>query len=119
MSYVALATLRFDEMLAFYSQKLGLKVIESFDRSNARGAFIDLRGGSRLELIDASRQSRPMKLGNQADDRFHIVIETDDISQDAATLDLPEPQKTSWSASIIALRDPDNVSIWFLQWDQV
>lgn len=118
MSYVALATEKFDEVLRFYSETLGLAILSQFDRPNARGAFLDLRGGSKLELIDANRQSKPMSIAPKADDRLHIVIETKDIQADAQSLNLPAPIKTSWSARIIALRDPDNVSVWLLQWDQ-
>lgn len=116
MSYIALATRRFDETLAFYHEKLGLELLDIFDRPGARGAFLDLGGGARLELIDASIQSRPMNLSDQADDRMHVVIETDDVQRKADLLGLPEPRRTTWNAIVSSLRDPDGVSVWFLQW---
>lgn len=116
MSYVALATRRFDAMLAFYHQRLGLELIEQFQRPGARGAFISLGQGARLELVDAAAQSRPMQLNDTADDRLHIVIETPDLHETAQALDLPEPRNVSWGAIVSTLKDPDGVSVWFLQW---
>lgn len=116
MSYVALATHRFEAMLAFYHQRLGLELIEQFQRPGARGAFISLGQGARLELIDASAQSRPMKIHDTADDRLHIVIECPDIHATARSLNLPEPKQVSWGAVVSTLKDPDGVSVWFLQW---
>ena len=116
MSYVALATHRFDEMLAFYHQRLGLELIDQFQRPGARGAFVNLGQGARLELIDATAQARPMQLHDTADDRLHIVIECVDIAAEAHRLDLPSPKKVSWGALVSTLRDPDGLSVWFLQW---
>lgn len=116
MSYFAIATTRFEEMLAFYRDHLGLEVISEFARPKARGAFIRLSGDSRMELIDATRQSKPMRLEPTADDRLHIVIETNDIEGFARDRNLSEPQPTSWGAKVVELRDPDGISVWVLEW---
>lgn len=116
MSYFAIATTRFEEMLAFYRDHLGLEVISEFARPKARGAFIRLSGDSRMELIDATRQSKPMRLEPTADDRLHIVIETNDIEGFARYRNLSEPQPTSWGAKVVELRDPDGISVWVLEW---
>lgn len=116
MSYFAIATTRFEEMLAFYRDHLGLEVISEFARPKARGAFIRLSGDSRMELIDATRQSKPMRLEPTADDRLHIVIETNDIEGFARYRNLSEPQPTSWGAKVVELCDPDGISVWVLEW---
>ncbi len=118
MSYIALATHRFEAVIKFYIGRLGLRLIDQFERTGARGAHIDLGGGARIEILDASRQSRPMTIQEPADDRIHVVIETDDIFGDCKRLSLPEPKSTSWGAKVVTLRDPDGVSVWFLQWEK-
>jgi catechol 2,3-dioxygenase-like lactoylglutathione lyase family enzyme len=116
MSYVALVTDRFDEMVRFYGEDLGFEVVERWDRSNARGLRFDL-GGIRLELIDNQREQRPLGLGAPAD-RFHVVIEVDDIdiARERIEIDAPPPQATSWGARLFQIRDPDGVPVTFLQW---
>lgn len=102
--------------MVFYHDKLGLRVIDQFERPGARGAHIDLGGGSKLEILDAGRQKNPMTIHDPADDRIHVVIETDDILRDCSKLSLPDPKPTSWGAKVVALRDPDGVSVWLLEW---
>ncbi|MEI7921080.1 MAG: VOC family protein [Planctomycetota bacterium] len=118
MSYIALATNQFEPVMEFYVERLGLRLIDQFDRPGARGAHIDLGSGCRLEIIDARRQARPLTLHERADDRVHIVIETVDILSDSKRLGLPEPKPTSWGARVVTLRDPDGVSVWFLEWER-
>ena len=77
MSYVALVTDRFDEVVHFYGEDLGFPVVDRWDRANARGLRFDL-GGMRLEILDNARERQPLALGTPAD-RFHVVIEVDDI----------------------------------------
>ncbi|MBI1324190.1 hypothetical protein GC170_13540 [bacterium] len=117
MSYFAIATRRFDLMLDFYSGRLRLPVIERFERPGARGAYIDLGGGSRMELIDAEVQKRPLNVPENADDRLSLVIETDGIERLAVELNLPEPEPVSWGARVIRLRDPDGIGVWFIEWN--
>ena len=91
-------------------------IVDEWDRANARGVRFDL-GGMRLEILDNQRERKPLTLGAPAD-RFHVVIEVDDI--DAARqdikIDAPPVQTTSWDARIFQVRDPDGVPICFLQW---
>lgn len=116
MSYVALVTDRFDEVVQFYGEELGFTVVEQWERSNARGLRFDV-GGMRLEILDNERERKPLALGTPAD-RFHVVIEVDDI--DAARrdikIDAPPAQTTSWGARMFQVRDPDGVPVTFLQW---
>ena len=116
MSYVALVTDHFDEVVRFYGEDLCFPVVSQWDRSNGRGLRFDV-GGMRLEIIDNAREQKPLALGTPAD-RFHIVIEVDDI--DAARreikIDAPPAQTTSWDARIFQVRDPDDVPVTFLQW---
>jgi len=118
VSYVALATDRFDAVVEFYGMQLGFPVVEEWDRPNARGVRFDL-GGMRLEILDNRRERRPLALSEPAD-RFHIVVEVDEI-EDAwrrIEIDAPGPQTTSWGARLFQVRDPDGVPVTFLQWMQ-
>jgi catechol 2,3-dioxygenase-like lactoylglutathione lyase family enzyme len=116
MSYVALATDRFDEVVHFYGTGLGLSVVEQWDRPNGRGLRFDL-GGMRLEILDNARKHEPVRLGEPAD-RFNVVIEVDDIevARRRIKIDAPSPQTTSWGARLFQVRDPDGVPVTFLQW---
>jgi catechol 2,3-dioxygenase-like lactoylglutathione lyase family enzyme len=116
MSYVALATDRFDEVTEFYGSSLGFPVVEQWDRPNGRGLRFDL-GGMRLEILDNDRERRRLRLGVAAD-RFHVVIEVEDIdiARNRIEIDSPAPQATSWGARLFQLRDPDGVPVTFLQW---
>lgn len=117
MSYVALATDRFDELTSFYGDSLGFPTIAEWDRANARGRRYDLGGGLRLEIFDNARERQPLDLGRPGD-RMHVVIEVDDVEaawrEHAA--DTLEPQTVSWGARLFQLRDPDGVPVIFLQW---
>lgn len=118
MSYIALATERYEEMVRFYGETLGFAAARGWDRPGARGRVFDLGGGLRLEILDAVGQKRPLTLG-PADDRCHIVVEVPDVDAARAALRIaaaPEPVTTSWGARLFQLRDPDGVSVWFLQW---
>ena len=116
MSYVALVTDRFEEMALFYGTLLGFPVVEEWDRDNARGRRFEL-GGLRLEILDNSRERNPLSLGEPAD-RFHVVVEVEDIeaARNGIAIEAPPAQDTSWGARIFQVRDPDGVPVTFLQW---
>ena len=118
MSYVALATNRFDEVTRFYGELLGFPIVTQWDRSNARGRRFDA-GGMRLEILDNEREQPQLELSETAD-KVHIVIEVEDIEEarDRIEIDAPLPQGTSWGARLFQVRDPDGVPITFLQWIQ-
>ncbi len=118
MSYLALATDRFEEVARFYGEGLGLPTVAEWDRPNGRGRRFDLGGGLRLEILDNARERKPLPLGQPAD-RFQLVIEVNDIEAAHARLaiEAPRPQATSWGARLFQIRDPDGVPVTFLQWD--
>jgi Glyoxalase/Bleomycin resistance protein/Dioxygenase superfamily. len=92
MSYVALATDLFDEVVRFYSENLRFPVVDQWDRASERGRRFDL-DGLRLETIDNARKRHPLQLAASAD-RFHVVVEVDDIDAIHTRLaaDAPLPQ---------------------------
>ena len=116
MSYVALVTDNFDEVVLFYGMSLGFPTVDEWDRENARGTRFDL-GGMRLEILDNTRQREPLSIPSPGD-RIHVVIEVDDIEAAHAGLAIaaPDPQNTSWGVKMFQVRDPDGVPVTFLQW---
>ena len=58
MSYVALATDRYDEVVRFYGELCGFPVLDEWDRPDARGVWFEL-GGMRLEILDNQRKRIP------------------------------------------------------------
>jgi catechol 2,3-dioxygenase-like lactoylglutathione lyase family enzyme len=118
MSYVTLATDRFDEVARFYGEGLGFPVVAAWDRPNGRGRRLDL-GGLRLEILDNARERRPLPLGEPAD-RFHVVVEVEDIEAAwcGLAIEAPPPKGTTWGARLFRVRDPDGVPVTYLQWDR-
>jgi catechol 2,3-dioxygenase-like lactoylglutathione lyase family enzyme len=116
MSFVALVTNRFDEVTRFYSELLNFPIVDQWDRSNARGKRFDV-GGMRLEIIDNEREAHECDLG-EASNKFHIVIEVEDIEAARSTInvDAPPVKDTSWGARLFKVRDPDGVPVTYLQW---
>jgi catechol 2,3-dioxygenase-like lactoylglutathione lyase family enzyme len=117
VSYVALATDAFDQVAMFYGEGLRFPVVAEWDRASGRGRRFDL-GSFRLEILDNARERHPLPLGRPAD-RFHIVIEVDDLDavRGRLAIESPSPQSVSWGARLFQVRDPDGVPVTFLQWD--
>ena len=116
MSYVALVTERYDDVVEFYGGLLGFPVVDRWERPNARGLRFDL-GDMRLEVFDNQREQHPLPLGIPID-RVHLVVEVDDIEEarDSIDIEVPLPQGTSWGARLFQVHDPDGVPVTFLQW---
>ncbi len=116
MSYVTLATDRFEEVASFYGQTLGFPVVATWERARGRGRRFDL-GGMRLEVLDNQWEPHPLGLGELAD-RLHLVVEVADINVARARLPLwaPTPQTATWGARLFVVRDPDGVPVTFLEW---
>ena len=118
MSYVALVTERFDQVVEFYGERLGFPAIDTWDRPGARGVRFDT-GGLRLEIIDNRRERQPRTLGNPAE-RLHLVVEVVDIETVKARLatETPAISETSWGARLFQIRDPDDIPVTFLEWTE-
>ena len=77
MSFVALATDSFDEVVRFYGEGLGFPSVEGWDRPGGRARRFDL-GDLRLEILDNARERQPLRLFEPAD-RFHLARFTDGL----------------------------------------
>ena len=116
MSYVALVTDNFDEVVLFYGQLLGFPIVEQWDRENGRGTRFDL-GEMQLEILDNGREQQPLLLASPAD-RFHLVVEVDnvEVTRNRLSIASPDPVSTSWGTKLFQVRDPDGIPVTFLQW---
>jgi catechol 2,3-dioxygenase-like lactoylglutathione lyase family enzyme len=103
-------------VVRFYGEGLGFPIVAHWDRATARGLRFDL-GGIQLEILDNSRKQRPLRLGEPAE-RFHVVIEVDDLDMvcNRFAVEAPAPESTSWGARTMRLCDPDGILVTFLQW---
>lgn len=120
MGFVALITDRFEAMVRFYRDELGLAVLEAWDRPGGRGTRLAV-GGLVLELMDNRREATPAVLGPDAGGRVSVVVEVADV--DAAVtrlrgagLAVGRVQDTSWGARLASLRDPDGTPVVLLCW---
>jgi len=115
VSWVALATARYEETCAFYGTTLGCPVVDGWDRASGRATVFDL-DGMKLEILDAARE-KATRLGDPKD-RVHLVLEVKDVDALRKRLPgtAPEPHDTSWGARILRLRDPDGIAVTVLAW---
>ena len=93
MSYVALATDSFEKVARFYGDDLRFPVLAEWDRPRGRGRRFDLGEGLKLEILDNTREPRPLEL-HKPGDRTHLVIEVPDIhlARSGLALSTSEPQ---------------------------
>ncbi|AZQ63785.1 VOC family protein [Flammeovirga pectinis] len=117
MSYFALVTDNYDEVIRFYQQKLAFPIIEKWDRHNARGTRFKM-DDLKLEILDNSIKKEKLELFKPGD-RFHLVIEVDKIEESYERLKdiaLTPPVSTSWNATLFQVIDPDGINISYLSW---
>jgi catechol 2,3-dioxygenase-like lactoylglutathione lyase family enzyme len=89
LGYVALVIRDYDEAIAFFTQKLGLELIEdslSTDRlgRNKRWVLVAPHGsrGTSLLLARASTPEEKSRIGNQTGGRVFLFLHTDDFWRD-------------------------------------
>jgi len=116
MSFVALVTDDFESVAGFYGEVLGFPMLREWDRPNGRGCVFDAFGMG-LEVLDNRREAEPLVLLPPGA-RINLVIEVPDMNEARAGLGIetPEPQEVSWGARLFEVRDPDGVSVTFLEW---
>ncbi len=93
LGYVALLVRDYDEALAYYTQKLGFRVVEdspSKDRNGEpkRWILISPQGstGTNLLLAKASSPGEISRIGNQTGGRVFLFLHTDDFWRDYHSL---------------------------------
>lgn len=92
IGYVALIVRDYDEAIAYFTQKLGFRVVEdspSVDRNGEakRWVLVEPAGssGTRLLLAKASTPHEADRIGDQAGGRVFLFLHTDDFWRDHRT----------------------------------
>jgi len=127
LDHVAFEVSDLDASIAFYTEKLGLKLLsrDVDEQHHEAFAFLELDGGN-LELLQVLGNSRQPKRhsssGISASCCPHAAIETDDMERLVAMLNrqkvpivkgpLEIPDTVRW----VYISDPDNNVIEFVQW---
>jgi len=114
-SYIVLSTNRFEAMVSFYAESLGLPEAGRWDQAEERGVLFDLPG-LLLGIVDNDRERAPRMLGASLD-RIGIVIEVEDIDETRDLLDIetPIPARAPGGARLFQLRDPDGLPVTFTE----
>jgi catechol 2,3-dioxygenase-like lactoylglutathione lyase family enzyme len=114
-SFVILGTNRFEAMVSFYRERLGLMEVDSWDQPDGRGVFLELPG-LLVKIVDNDRERIPLILGASLD-RVGLVVEVDDIveARDFLDIETPIPNTTTLGARQFQVRDPDGLPVTFLQ----
>jgi lactoylglutathione lyase len=81
---VALVVADYDEAIAFYTQKLGFKLLEDTDLGGGKRwvRVAPASGGTALLLAKASNDEQRACIGHQAGGRVFLFLQTDDFWRD-------------------------------------
>ena len=127
LDHVAFEVSDLDASIAFYTEKLGLKLLsrDVDEEHHEAFAFLELDGGN-LELLQVLGDgSQPKRLCNSAIRASccpHAAIETDDMEKLLATLKRQKvpivkgPLEIPGTVRWVYVSDPDNNVIEFVQW---
>jgi catechol 2,3-dioxygenase-like lactoylglutathione lyase family enzyme len=85
---VTLVVRDYDEAIAWYVEKLGLRLFEDTDLGAGRRWVTvgPTEGGVRLLLAEARNERERSAVGDQAGGRVFLFLETDDFSRDHAAM---------------------------------
>lgn len=89
IAQMALVVADYDEAIAFYTQKLGFKLIEDTILSpDKRWIVISPQGNGTCNLLlaKASNAEQQSRIGNQTGGRVFLFLYTDDIARDFQNL---------------------------------
>jgi len=127
LDHVALAVSDLDAAIAFYVEKLGLRLqFKEVDESHHEAfAFLELEGGN-LELLqplDEKNRPKPVAQTPVTEPYCpHVAIKTDDMDGLVGMLhekDIPilkGPMEIPGSVRWIYFQDPDNNVLEYVQW---
>src|SRR6185436_19072933 len=88
IGYIALVVRDYDEAIAFYSEKLGFRLIEDKPIENKRWVLVAPRGTNSpcLLLARAVTPEQESRIGNQTGGRVFLFLHTDDFWRDYAAM---------------------------------
>jgi len=112
--HVALVVRDYDEAIAFYTQKLGFRLVEDTyqPEQDKRWVVVAPPGsqGTQLLLARASTPEQEAFVGNQAGGRVFLFLETDDFRRDyekmtALGITFVRPPKTEAYGTVAVFQD--------------
>jgi catechol 2,3-dioxygenase-like lactoylglutathione lyase family enzyme len=85
---VALVVAHYDEAIAWYTYKLGFRLLEDVDLGQGKRWVLvaPQSGGARLLLAQAADETQRAAIGNQTGGRVFLFLETDDFARDHAAM---------------------------------
>ncbi len=85
---VALVVADYDAAIAWYTQKLRLRLFEDIDFGDGKRWVTvgPADGGARLLLAEAKSDEERSRIGNQTGGRVFLFLETDDFARDHAAM---------------------------------
>ncbi len=127
LDHVAVRVADIDAAIAFYAEKLGLKLMfkEVDEAHHEAFAFLELEGGNieLLQLLDEQNRPRPYSAPPIQEPYCpHVAIGTADLDGLIADLErqsveiVKGPMEIPGSVRWLYARDPDNNIIEFVQW---
>ena len=115
---LALTVERYDQAVAFYRDRLGLPVIESFEGPEGGGVVLDA-GRATLELLSVGQAELvdQVEVGSRVAGPVRVALEVADSAAvarrlvDGGTEALADPVVTPWSHRNVRLRAPDGTQL--------
>jgi catechol 2,3-dioxygenase-like lactoylglutathione lyase family enzyme len=87
LATVALVVADYDEAIAWYTHKLGFRLLQDVDLGGGkRWVTVGLDDGARLLLAQATDEEERSSIGNQTGGRVFLFLETDDFLRDHAAM---------------------------------
>lgn len=84
---VTLVVATYDEAIAWYTDKLGFRLLQDIDLgSDKRWVIVGAEDGVRLLLAQAGNDEERSRIGNQTGGRVFLFLETDDFLRDHAAM---------------------------------
>ena len=115
---LALTVDRYDEAVAFYHDRLGLPVLESFEGPGGGGVVLDA-GRATLELLSVGQAELvdEVEVGSRVAGPVRVALEVADSAGlarrlvDGGAEALAEPVVTPWRHRNVRLRAPDGMQL--------
>lgn len=120
---IVLTVERFDEVVQFYRDRLGLPVVEQWQTAEGRGVILTLGQHTTLELFDASQAVfvDQMEVGKRVSGPVRLALSVEDVEagiemfQQAGARVLSSPKMMPWGDCNARVEPPDGMQITIYQ----
>ncbi len=120
---IVLTVERFDQAVQFYRDRLGLAVVEQWQRASGSGVILALGPHTTLELFDASQAAfvDQMEVGRRVSGPVRLAFEVQDVEAAAGKLQqagaqvLSHPKQMPWGDCNTRVETPDGMQVTVFQ----